>query len=167
MKKPSRLLSVTILVITIMVLCLTSGCGSEEADMEADVYGVKDVLGQYAVAANGGDLDSWISLWADGGTRMAPNTPPQVGKNVIGEDMKPLFDGFDIDITVHIEEASVHGDLGLTRSSFTLKMTPKTGGDEMVFEPDGKALTVYERQADGSWKIVYDCFNTNVPPSQP
>ena len=135
--------------------------------MEADVSAVKEVLGQYAVAANDGDLDSWISLWADGGTRMAPNTPPQVGKKAIGEDMEPLFDGFDIDITIHVEEATAHGDLGLTRSSFTLKMTPRAGGEEMVFEPDGKALTVYERQADGSWKIVYDCFNTNVPPSEP
>ena len=81
--------------------------------------------------------------------------------------MKPGFDAMDLDITINtIEEAKVYGDLALTRCTYTLKMTPKAGGDEIVSEPDGKALTLYERQADGSWKIIYDCFNSNVAPSQ-
>jgi uncharacterized protein (TIGR02246 family) len=167
MKRRNLLLSTIILVITFVVLCLSSGCGSEEAGMEADVAAVKEVLNQYAVAVNSGDLDSWISLWADDGTRMAPNTPPEVGKDVIGENAKPVFDTFDLDVTIHIEEAQVQGDWGLIRSSYSLKLTPKAGGDEIVVEPDGKALTLVERQSDGSWKIIYDCFNTNVPLSQP
>jgi len=27
----------------------------------------------------------------------------------------------------------------------------------------GKALTLYQRQSDGSWKIIYDCYNSSVP----
>ncbi len=30
---------------------------------------------------------------------------------------------------------------------------------------DGKVSILYERQADGFWKIVYDCINSNVPPT--
>jgi steroid delta-isomerase-like uncharacterized protein len=44
-------------------------------------------------------------------------------------------------------------------------MTPKAGGETIHAMRDGKALTLYERQSDGSWKIVYDCFNSNVPPT--
>jgi ketosteroid isomerase-like protein len=80
--------------------------------------------------------------------------------------VKPGFEAMDLDITVHVEEAKVYGDLGVTRSAYTMKMTPKGGGEEIVAEPDGKALTLLERQSDGSWKITYDCFNTNVSPSQ-
>jgi len=42
-------------------------------------------------------------------------------------------------------------------------MTPKAGGETIHAMPDAKALTLYERQPDGSWKIVYDCFNSNLP----
>jgi len=56
--------------------------------------------------------------------------------------------------------------LGLTRCTYTLTMTPKAGGETINAMPDGKALTLLERQSDGSWKIVYDCFNSNVPPKQ-
>jgi uncharacterized protein (TIGR02246 family) len=135
--------------------------------MEADISAVKEVIGQCAVACNSSDFDLWISLWADDATRMAPNAPPQIGKDQIREAVKPAFDAFDLDMTIHLEEAKVRGDLGLTRATYTLRITPKAGGDEIVVDPDGKALTLYERQSDGSWKIVYDCFNSNVPPSQP
>jgi uncharacterized protein (TIGR02246 family) len=134
--------------------------------MEAGVAALKEVLNQYAVAINSGDFDLWISLWADDPIRMPPNAPANFGKEQIEKAVRPAFDAFDSDMTIHIEEAKVYGELGLTRASYTLEMTPKAGGDEIVLEPDGKALTLYERQADGSWKIVYDCFNSNVPPGQ-
>ncbi|NIN65993.1 MAG: SgcJ/EcaC family oxidoreductase [Anaerolineae bacterium] len=127
---------------------------------------IKEVLNQYAVACNTGDFDLWISLWADDGTRMPSNAPATVGKEQLREALKPDFEAMNLDMTIHIEEAKVYGDLGLTRCTYTLKMTPKAGGEEIIAQPDGKALTLYERQSDGSWKIVYDCFNSNVPPSE-
>jgi uncharacterized protein (TIGR02246 family) len=127
---------------------------------------IKEVLNQYAVACNTGDFDLWISLWADDGTRMPSNAPATVGKEQLREAVKPDFQAMNLDMTIHIEDAKVYGDLGLTRCTYTLRMTPKAGGEEIIAAPDGKALTLYERQSDGSWKIVYDCFNSNVPPSE-
>jgi len=134
--------------------------------METDITAIKEVLNQYAVAVNTGDLDLWMSLWADDGVQMPPGSPARVGKEQIREGMGPLFDGMNLDITIdRLEETKVYGDLGLTRCTYTLKATPKAGGEEIVVEPDGKALTLYERQPDGSWKIAYDSFNSNVGPS--
>jgi len=130
---------------------------------EADITAIKEVLNQYAVAANAGDFDLWISLWADDAVRMAPDTPAGIGKEQIREALKPLFDQMTLDIVINIEDAKVSGDLGLTRCKCTLDMTPKAGGETIHAMRDGKALTLYERQLDGSWKIVYDCFNSNVP----
>jgi hypothetical protein len=45
-------------------------------------------------------------------------------------------------------------------------MTPKAGGETINAVPDAKDLCLYERQSDGSWKIIYDCNNSNVPPKQ-
>ncbi len=153
----------------VILLCFTFSCQAYEekpaVDIEADVEAIKEMLNQYAVAGNTGDFDLWISLWADDGIRMAPDAPAVIGKEQIREAMKPAFDQMTLDITITIEDAKVYGDLGLTRCKYTLDMTPKAGGETIHAMRDGKALTLYERQSDGSWKIVYDCFNSNMPPT--
>ena len=130
---------------------------------KSDIAAVKEMLNQYAVACNTGDFDQWISLWTDDGVQMPPDTPARIGKEQIREGMKPIFDQFVYNIDIDIAEARVYGDLGLTRCTGTVDITPKAGGETIHAMRDGKALTLYERQSDGSWKIVYDCFNSNVP----
>ncbi len=149
----------------IILLCFNTSC--EKRDVEADIAAINEILNQYAVTCNTGDFDLWISLWADDGVQMPPGAPARIGKEQIREGMKPTFDQMNLYIAItSIEEPKVYGDLGLTRCTYTLKMTPKAGGETINAMPDGKALTLYERQSDGSWKIVYDCFNSNVPPKQ-
>lgn len=135
--------------------------------MEADINAIKEMLKQYAAITNAGDWDRWISLWADDGVQMPPDDPARIGKEQIRAGMKPIFDQMDLDIVIHsIEDARIYGDLGFTRCTYTLKVTPKAGGETISVMPDGKALTLYGRQPDGSWKIVYDCFNSNTAPKQ-
>ena len=166
MKESNWLLSTIILVITLAVLCFTFSC-KKEVDVEADITAIKEIGNQYAVACNTGDFDLWISLWADDGVQMPPGTPARIGKEQIREGMKPAFDQMNLDITIHsIDDVKVYGDFGLSRGTYTLKMTPKAGGETIIVMPDGKALTLFERQSDGSWKVLYDCFNSNVPPKQ-
>jgi uncharacterized protein (TIGR02246 family) len=135
-----------------------------DVERKSDIAAVKEMLNQYAVACNTGDFDLWISLWSDNGVQMPPDTPARIGKEQIREGMKPLFDQFILKVDVDIAEAKVHGDLGLTRCTYSLDITPKAGGETINAMPDSKALTLYERQSD-SWKIVFDCFNSNVPPT--
>ncbi len=134
-------------------------------DNESDIVAVKDMLNQYAKGCNTGDFDFWMSLWADDGVQMPPDAPAVVGKEQIRENMKPVFDQFNLKAEIDIVEGKVYGDRGLTRCTYTLDITPKAGGETIHSLPDGKALTLYERQSDGSWKIVYDCFNSNVSPT--
>jgi len=172
MKESNWLLSTIILVITLAMLCFTFSCQkqAEEAkpavDVEADITAIKEVLNQYAVACNTGDFDLWISLWTDDGIQMPPDAPAVFGKEQILEATKPTFEQMTLDIAITgIEDAKVYGDLGLTHCNYTLAVTPKAGGETIIVMPNGKALTLYERQSDGSWKIIYDCFNSSAPPT--
>jgi ketosteroid isomerase-like protein len=132
--------------------------------MENDIALIKAVLNQYANSVSNGDIDSWISLWADDGTAMPPDAPAMVGKAQILEGTQPDFDQIKMELTIiSIEDAKVYGDLGLTRCVYTLKATPKAGGETIDLMSPGKALTLYERQSDGNWKITYDCYNSSVP----
>lgn len=133
-------------------------------EKKSEITAIKEMLNQYAIGCNTGDFDLWMSLWADGGVQMPPGTPARIGKEQIQEGMKPAFDQMNLEIAItRIDEAKVFGSLGLTRCAYSLKMTPKEGGETITAMPDGKALTLYEKQSDGSWKIVYDCFNSNMP----
>ena len=144
-------------------LCVQPSTSSKEVNVEADITALKEVLNQYAIGCNTGDFALWISLWADDGVQMPPGAPARVGKEQIRAAMQPAFDKMDLDIALQgIQEAKIHGDRGLTRCTYTLRMTPKAGGETINAMPDGKALTLYKKQSDGSWKIVYECFNSNA-----
>lgn len=138
---------------------------SLEERNKADLTAMKEKINQYAVTCNAGDFDRWISSWTDNGIQMPPDTPTRIGKEQIRAGMKPLFDQFILKIAITNNEARVSGDLGFLRGTYTLSMVPKAGGD--TIKVDGKYLTVFERQADGSWKIARDIFNSNVPPTSP
>jgi ketosteroid isomerase-like protein len=131
--------------------------------MGTDSEAIKDVLRRYASTVNDGDFESWIGLWESNGCQMPPGVPCRVGVEAIRRAMQPNFESMNLTLDlVSIDEAPVFGDLGLTRCTYSLEATPKEGGDTIAVEPNGKALTLYRRQGDGSWKIAYDCFNSNV-----
>ena len=129
---------------------------------ESDIAAIKDVLSQYVVSMNDGDFDLWISFWTDEGIQMLPFAPTRIGKKQIRKRMKPAFNRMNIDLAINsIVDIKVYGNMGLTVCTYTLKMTPKAGGNTITATPDGKTLTIYERQPDGSWKIAYDCSNSS------
>lgn len=124
---------------------------------------ITEVLHQYEETLNKNDFDAWISLWADKGVQLPPNTPMRSGIKKISETNKPPMVTMFYDIKLKsIDYVRVSGNTGITICTYSLKLTPKKGGDTIISEPDGKALTVYEKQSDGKWKILYDCFNSNV-----
>ena len=69
------------------------------------------------------------------------------------------------EFTINNEELEVFGGFGLARGNYSYVMTPKAGGQTVAFE--GKYLTIFRRQPDGSWKVYRDCFNANAPPQSP
>ena len=163
-----------LVVFLVFLLCFAFGCqkqGEEVAeepaiDIQTDIDAIKDVLNQYAVACNTRDFELWISLWADEGVQMPPDAPARIGKEQIREAMSPLFEQMDLSIAItSLWDVKVYGDIGLTCCNYTLDLTPKAGGETIHAVRDGKALTLGKRQSDGSWKIIYDCFNSNVPPN--
>jgi ketosteroid isomerase-like protein len=132
---------------------------------DTDVAAIKSVLEQYASCCRSGDFESWISLWADRGVQMPPDFPARVGKEEVRAAMQPAFAEMTLDLDIlSIDNAEVHGDLGLTRCVYSLRLVPKSGGAVIEAVPTGKALTLYDRQPDGGWKISYDCFNADVAP---
>lgn len=129
---------------------------------KADLAAIEEKMKQFAVTINAGDFEGWISLWTDDGIQMPPDTPARIGKKQIRAGMKTAFDRFILKMVITNEEFRVSGDLGFARGTFTESMVPKARGETEKY--DGKYLTILEKQANGSWKVTRDCFNSNAPP---
>ena len=132
--------------------------------VEDDIAAIEDVLNQYAISSNAGDFEHWLSLHADDVVKMGPDAPAIFGKEDLRANFRPFFDDFNTTCILYPEEAQVDGDMGFARGTYSISITPKAGGETIIVTPDGKYLTLCKRQADGSWKISHDCYNSNVPP---
>ena len=159
------LLQASIILMVLMLLVIL-GCGkqSEVGDVEADISAINNNIEQYTSSMNAGDLDRWISLWADDAIQMAPDAPAVIGKEQIRAKYESIFPLFIFKMTIANEDVKIGGDLAVSHGNYTVSMTPKAGGETIVI--DGKYLSIEERQADGSWKIIRSCFNDNAPPKE-
>lgn len=95
---------------------------------------------------------------------MPPDSPPIVGKEQIRTRNKAVLDRFTFDLNITNEEVRVAGEWAFSRGIFKATLRPKGGGKITLV--DGKYMTILQRQADGSWKVYRDIFNSNVPPDE-
>jgi uncharacterized protein (TIGR02246 family) len=153
----------------VFLLCLTFSCekGEEMAeepavDVEADITAIKGMLDQFDTLLNAGEPERLVSLnYAEDAVRMPPDEPMVKGKAAILEWFKQEAEQYTLQIDNAPEEAQVDGDLAFMRGTFSGTITPKTGGESIPAL--GKWMAVYERQADGSWKVIADIFNRDNP----
>lgn len=94
---------------------------------------------------------------------LAPEMPLVTGKESFGgvfEKMQSL-PGFQLRWTPSTAEASSEADLGFTIGTYTISLDSP---DRKPTSIEGKYLTVWRKQEDGSWKVIADMFNPNAPP---
>ena len=160
-----KLLTIIPLVI---LLCFTFGCqqGEEVAeeplvDIDADVEAIKDFFDTYTSTIAAGDLDGWVDHFAEDIVAMPPNEATMKGKEASRQWAQPGFDQFNMEEIITIEEIEVSGNWAFARVSYTLKSTPKAGGE--TFQANGKIIWIFKRQTDGTWKASHVIWNGNEP----
>ncbi len=158
----NSLLQFSVAIVVGLTLLLAGGNTPWTASAQSDVAAINKVLEGYAEGVNNGDLELWISLWDEKGIQMPPDTPARIGKAQIRAIVANVFQQFNRKISITNEETWVFGNLAFARGTYSSSRTPKAGGPTGSI--DGKYLTVYKKQPDGSWKIFRDIFNSNVPP---
>jgi len=106
-----------------------------------------------------------MEQFADNSVRLPPNDRIVVGKEAIRSNLQAFVDRYsqtEVDVA---EDIQVVGDLAFARGTGTAKVTPRVPG-AAIFEDKGKWVDVYQRQPDGSWKMIVDIWNSDLPPVQ-
>lgn len=145
-----------------LVLLVAGGAVRGASAAQADVAAINKIWQLYTKGVNTGDLDLWISLWDANGIQLAPDAPAVVGKAAIRAKYAKIFPQVTLKIAITNQEVTVAGVWAYSRGTYTLSVAPKAGGETSL--TNGKYLTILRKQANGSWVIYRDIFNSNAPP---
>jgi ketosteroid isomerase-like protein len=108
------------------------------------------------------DLEGVLAFFTDDASELPPNAPIATGKEARRKVWSEYFatPGFAFNWQPTKVEASRGGDLGYSMGTYELTMHDPTG--KPVIDR-GKYVTVWKKQADGTWKVVADIFNSDLP----
>ncbi len=103
-------------------------------------------------------LDGWMSYFADEAVAFPPGKPSITGRGVLREFYSRMFGQPEFSLIWRPvkADAAASGDMGYTIG--TAESTSR-GPDGKEVKRPGKYLTVWKKQADGSWKVVADLGN--------
>ena len=130
---------------------------------EADAKAIRDVEATLLKESAGKDVDKIAAFWADDATLMMTNMPAMKGSAAIKGMVKEMVadKNFSMNFGSDLVEVSKSSDYGYSHGTYTLTSTdPKT--KKAVVEK-GNYVTVYKKQADGSWKAVADTTIAEAP----
>ena len=146
------------------ILIVAAGC-APKADAPKDVAAIKALAVAWGPAITAGNAAALTEQFADGAIRLPPNGPIQVGKEAILSSLRAFLDLYSVEEVDVAEDVRVVGDLAFARGTGASKSTPKLPGAAII-DDKGKWVSVYRRQSDGSWKIVIDIWNSDLPAIQ-
>jgi ketosteroid isomerase-like protein len=165
-----RLGIAAVLVLAAVLLILTIAQSDEggpdamarEAGRPEEVLMQTDAAFDLATSRDG--IEGWVSFFAEDGAMMPPGAHITRGLDAIRAVMEPAFatPGYSLRWKPAGAEIASSGDLGYTYGTYT-STSPSDDGKPVVRH--GKYITIWKKQADGSWKAVMDAGNASPGPA--
>ena len=111
-----------------------------------------------------GDLEKSVEFCTADGSILAPNQPIATGREAIKQSFSAFFSipGFKISWQPLRTQVAKSGELGVTSGAYQMTFNDPAG---KLVTDRGKYVTVWKKQADGSWKVFLDIFNSDLPPA--
>jgi uncharacterized protein (TIGR02246 family) len=111
---------------------------------------------------NRGNAAAGAAAYTDDAILMPPNNSPVRGKQAIEKYLAEIGSQLQAsNFQLSILEVDVQGDTTIVRGTYSSSFT--VPGTDAPMEDRGKTLNVWKRQADGSWKLHRDIWNSNMP----
>ena len=126
---------------------------SRAEDMEA--IRQADLAWSAAQASDG--LDGTMSFYLDDAILLPPNSPIAIGKEAIREASAQIASpGFSVTWRPMKIEVAQSGEVGYAIGTFEGTSVDSAGNPVPV---KGKYVEIWNKQADGSWKVAVDMFS--------
>jgi ketosteroid isomerase-like protein len=127
-------------------------------DLEAERDAVLQADRDFARAVAERGVEAWVSHFSDDGVMLEAAGEVR-GHAAIHELMAPAFEspGFAMTWTPAFAAVSQGGDLAYTYGTYE---TTAPDAEGALGTTHGRYVTIWRKQTDGTWKVVFDMGNT-------
>jgi ketosteroid isomerase-like protein len=145
----------TLFPLAVVLLAACGGAPAAAPPPDPSVLLDADRAFAAAVAADG--AEAWVSWFAEDGAQIQPGVGEIRGRDAIRELMAGLDDpNFSLTWEPRRADIAASGDLGWTTGSY---VSSGVGRDGEPRHAQGRYVTIWRKQPDGSWKVVMDLGN--------
>ena len=142
-----------------MIFVLLLSCSEAKVDLKTEEAVIMKADSTWsALSAEGKDIDKIVSYWTDDAVVIPPGQPVVKGKEAlkkfVEESMK--IPGFSISWKSSDIHFSPDGKLAYLYAENMTHINDSTGNKISI---PGRGYSIWQKQADGSWKCVVDIFN--------
>jgi uncharacterized protein (TIGR02246 family) len=158
MKTNPLFLSGCVVLFSFTFVCLAPAADTKSAIEKA----LRDLDAQWSAAAGAKDVDKTVSFYSNDAIVMPPNASAATTKESIRSAWKEMLasPGAAISWRTTKVEVAKSGDLAYVSGTYEETMTDASG---KPVKDHGKYVEVWKKQADGSWKVVADIWNSDLP----
>jgi ketosteroid isomerase-like protein len=148
---------------SIGLVAMLAACQQAPVDQSAAAAGaIRAADAAWEKAFTTQDTTAALDAVEPNGSMLAPNAPIATGHDAIRAAIGGFYGmpGMTLSWEATKAEAAMSGDLGYSQGTYTLSFNGPNG---QPVTDHGKYVTVWRKQADGSWKVVADTFNSDMP----
>jgi ketosteroid isomerase-like protein len=146
----------------VLAATLAAAVAAGAADPKAELFAAER---QFAEAAAAQGAAGWLAWFAEDAAIFPADAEIVAGKAAIRKQYEASgFTPAGLTWTPKFADVSASGELGYTYGTWQWQ---GAGRDGKAVVRTGKYLTVWRKQADGSWKVVADIGNNDRPPASP
>lgn len=152
-------------IIFIAHVLLLLSCNQTKVDKKAEGEKVMQMSREWSKAAAAGDVEKIISFWSDDAVVMSAGQPVLSGKQAIRKMVEDSYKmpGFRISWQPQSVEVSESGDMAYIIANSQISFADSTGNPITIHN---KAVEIWRKYADGSWKNAVDISTPQSPPGK-
>src|SRR6185295_5465350 len=145
-------------LVTLVAVC--GGCTKPPPPPDdADRRAIADLVASENAGFTSSNVNELLKVYTDDVVMMPPDEPPIHGKVKLRPWLEALFAHVRMGTTTVSEDLRINGTWAVERLVLHSTSTPVAGGTATA--ESGKIVHVYQRQADGAWRIAQDIWSND------
>jgi ketosteroid isomerase-like protein len=131
---------------------------------EADLAGIAAVRTQLQTALSENDVAGIMAGLTDDHLSMPPDQPAPPDNEALTAWHQARVEQFSYEGDFTTDDVRLYGNIAIERWSGDSRVIPRGGGEDTT--DSTKGVWIWERQADGSWKLLWSVWNSSLPADQ-
>lgn len=149
-----------------LIPCLVVGCSQPQPSAtgsttaEADRAAIDRGHEAFLAAMRANDCNALLQVLTDDVVLAPPNVPSATGHEGVRGWCEPIFKQVKTTaVSVSNRDVVIAGDWAIEHGDYDWTVGPLAGGSDQ--REQGRFVAIHRRQADGSWKLARDIWNSS------